>query len=142
MPASEARRGLTRAGAGALTSAKVTTCTSPSQQSGPGPSLPAGKHFSTISEIIWRAEPKICEAICYECSSLLNTYRVTGGYLNIFYGQCNHRHSWFVAARSDGGVTDRVQNLFTSAPTKMRSTRLFVAMCANLHFAKCKTHFV
>ena len=35
--------------------------------------LPAGKYFSTISEIIWRAEPKICEAICYECSSLLNT---------------------------------------------------------------------
>ena len=42
---------------------------------------PGGKYSSTISEIIWRAraEPKICEAICYECSSLVNTYRVTGG---------------------------------------------------------------
>ena len=57
---------------------------------------------------------------------------------------CTMQSSSFMvlAARADGGVTDRVQNLFTSAPTKMRPTRLFVAMCANLHFAKCKTHFV
>ena len=65
-----------------------------------------------------------------------------GGHLNIFSAQCNHRHSWFVAARADGALTDRVQNLFTSAQTKMRPTLLFVAMCANLQLAKCKSHFV
>ena len=45
---------------------------------------PTGKYFSTISEIIWRAEPKICEAICYECSSLVNTHTSDGGLFEHF----------------------------------------------------------
>ena len=102
---------------------------------------PAGKYFSTISEIIWRAE-NMRGHLYWERSLVSTCIQSDGGHLNIFSAQCNHRHSWSQAARADGGVTDRVQNLFTSAPTKMRPTRLFVAMCANLHFAKCKTHFV
>ena len=103
--------------------------------------LPAGKYFSTISKIIWRAEPKICEAICYECSSLVNTHTSDGGLFEHFLWQMQSS-SFMVCGCQDWWRTDRVQNLFTSAQAKMRPTQLFVAMCANLHFAKCKTHFV
>lgn len=53
---------------------------------------PAGKYFSTISEIILSrkyARPFVMSALFSE------HIQSDGGHLNIFSAQCNHRHSWF-----------------------------------------------